>query len=234
MRHGTGSLNTSTATRSIPQNKQLLVSRSDIGLFLFSERSARADRDEHVRRRQTMNEYTSIPELGPVANKLVPFATRRSIRVLWQAGSSRLYIEDTIKQANSSFGDLESTLNDAHIAHENAVGAFTGEEEAVLADQIDAEQQAVEHLPTAPHDILLASNAITTLFQKALFIATETAGVGFEQQISNAKPIREDARSMVGGVTIVIDGLDQIAEYHPDINHNDVTLPSQEAHWHGE
>jgi hypothetical protein len=180
-----------------------------------------------------MSEYTPT-ELGPVADDLVPFAARRGIRALWQAESSRLYIENTVAQANASFGDLEPTLTDARTSHEDAVGAFTGEEESVLADQIDAEQQAVEHLPTVPHDILQASSAVSVLFQKALFIATETAGFEFEQRILNAKPIREDARSMVGGVAIAIDALQQIADHHPEVDEDDVALPSREAHWHGE
>lgn len=75
---------------------------------------------------------------------------------------------------------------------------------------------------------------MTTPFQKALFIATETAGFEFEQRVPNAKPIREDARSMVGGVAIAIDALQQIADHHPEVDEVDVTLPSQEAHWHGE
>jgi hypothetical protein len=180
-----------------------------------------------------MSERTPT-ELGPVADDLVPVAARRSIRALWRAESSRLNIENTVAQANASFGDLEPALNDSRTAHKDAVGAFTGEEEAVLADQIDAEQQAVEHLPTAPHDILQASSAVTTLFQKSLFIATETAGFEFEQRVPNVKPIREDARSMVGGVAIAIDALQQIADHHPEVDEDDVTLPSRESHWNGE
>jgi hypothetical protein len=180
-----------------------------------------------------MNESISIPELGPAANKLVPFAARRSIRALWQAESSRLYIENTVARADASFGDLEPALTAARTAHEDAVSAFTDEEESVLADQIDAEQQAVEHLPTASHDVQQASDAVSVLFQKALFIATETAGFEFEQRAPNADRVREDARSMVGGVAIAIDALQQIADHHPEIDEDDMTLPSREAHWHG-
>lgn len=181
-----------------------------------------------------MSEHRSPLELGPVADDLIPFAARRSIRALWQAESSRLYIANAVAQANASFGDLKPALADARTSHEDAVGAFTGEEEHVFVDQIDAEQQAVEHLPTTPHDVQQASSAVTTLFQKALFIATETAGFEFEQRIPNGKPIREDARSMVGGVAIAIDALQQIADHHPEVDEDDVTLPSREAHWHAE
>jgi hypothetical protein len=181
-----------------------------------------------------MTGHTPSLELGPVADDLVPLAARRGIRALWQAGSSRLYIENTAEQVNASFGDLEPTLNVARTAHGNAVGAFIGEETCVLADQIDAEQQAVEHLPTTPRDIPQAGDAVTTLFEKALFIATETAGFEFEQRVPNAQPIREDARSMVGGVAIAINALQQIADHHPEVDEDDVALPSREAHWHSE
>ena len=60
-----------------------------------------------------MSEYTAIPELGPVADKLVPVAARRGIRGLWHAESSRLYIANTVAQSDASFGDLEPALNAA-------------------------------------------------------------------------------------------------------------------------
>jgi hypothetical protein len=181
-----------------------------------------------------MSESTSTPESGPTNGRLVQFAARRSVRALWQVGSSLSHISNTAEQSTAYLGDLVPALDEARTAHENAIGAFTGEEACVLADQIDIEQQAVRHLPATPSDVPVAADALTTLFQKALFIATETANSDFERRVRNPTRIREDARSMVGGVAIAIDAHQQIADHHPEVDEDDVALPSREAHWHSE
>ena len=63
------------------------------------------------------------------------------------------------------------------------------------------------------------------------FIATESAGEEFQQRVPEAETVREEARSMVGGAAIAVDALDQIADCHPNVDRDEMTLPSRKASW---
>ena len=178
-----------------------------------------------------MSESTSKPGHGPIVDDFLPTAIQLGIHALWQARGSQQYIERVVTQTDAQLGDIESHIVAARTAYEDAIGAFTGEEVCVLTDRLDAEEQALDHLRETPGDAAEASDAVTTLFRNGLFIATQSAGDQFQQQVSNAKTVREEARSMVGGAAIAVDALDQIADCHPNIDRDEMTLPSRKASW---
>ena len=178
-----------------------------------------------------MSESTSKPGHGPIVDDFLPTAIQLGIHALWQAGGSQQYIERIVNQTDAELGDIESDIVAARTAYENAIGAFTGEEASVFADRTDAEEQALDHLRATPDDAPEASEAITTLFRKGLFIATQSAGDQFQQRVPESEAVREEARSMVGGVAITIDVLDQLADCHPDIDRDEMSLPSRDAIW---
>ena len=178
-----------------------------------------------------MSESTPTPGHGPVVDDFLPTAIQLGTRALWQAKGSQRYIERIVTQADAQLGDIESDIVAARTAYEDAIGAFTGEEACVLADQLDAEEQALDHLHETPSDAPQASQAVATLFRKGLFIATESAGEEFHQRVSEAETVREQACSVVGGAAIAIDALEQIADCHPDVDRDEMTLPSREAGW---
>jgi hypothetical protein len=178
-----------------------------------------------------MNESTSTPGHGPVVDDFLPTAIQLGIHALWQARGSQQYIERVVTQTDAQLGDIESDIVAARTAYEDAISAFTGEEVCILTDRLDAEEQALDHLRETPGDAAEASDAVTTLFRKSLFIATQSAGNQFQQRVSKAKTTREEARSMVGGAAIAIDALDQIADCHPNVDRDEMTLPSRKASW---
>lgn len=178
-----------------------------------------------------MSEHTHPPEFGSVVDDFLPTAIQLGIHALWQARGSQQYIERVVTQTDAQLGDIESHIVAARTAYEDAIGAFTGEEVCVLTDRLDAEEQALDHLRETPGDAAEASDAVTTLFRKGLFIATESAGEEFQQRVPEAETVREEARSMVGGAAIAVDALDQIADCHPNVDRDEMTLPSRKASW---
>jgi hypothetical protein len=178
-----------------------------------------------------MSDHSPPPEYGPVVDDFLPTAIQLGVHALWQAGNSQQHIESVVMQTDAQLGDIESDIVAARTAYEDAIGAFTGEEACVLADQRDAEEQALDHLPAAPGNAAEASDAVATLFRKGLFIATESAGDHLQQRVPEATPVREEACSMVGGAAIAIDALEQIADCHPDVDRDEMTLPSRDASW---
>lgn len=178
-----------------------------------------------------MSDYMSTPGHGSVVDDFLPTAIQLGIRALWQAGSAQKSVERVITQTDAQLDDIESHVVAARTAYEDAIGAFTGEEACVLADQLDAEEQALDHLRGTPSDAPQASQAVATLFRNGLFIATESAGEEFHQRVPEAETVREEACSMVGGAAITIDALEQIADCHPDVDKTEMTLPSRDASW---
>jgi hypothetical protein len=178
-----------------------------------------------------MNEHTPSPESESGVDDFLPTAIELGIHALWQAGGSQQYIEDVVMQTDAQLGDIENNIVVARTAYEDAIGAFTGEEACVLVDRTDAEEQALAHLLAAPSDASEASEAVTTLFSKSLFIATESTNDQFQQRVPESEAVREEARSMVGGAAITIDALDQLADCHPDVDRDELSLPSREASW---
>ena len=176
-----------------------------------------------------MSEYSPPPESKPGVDDFLPTAIELATHALWQAGSSQHYIARIVSQTDAQLGDIESDIVAARTAYQDAISAFTGEEACVLADRTDAEEQALTHLRVVPSDTTQASEAVTTLFSKALFIATHATSDQFRQQVSAAETVRVEARSVVGGAAIAIDALDQIADCHPEVDRYELTLPSRDA-----
>ena len=183
--------------------------------------------DDHV----WPDEKEPETEFGSVVDDFLPTAIELGIHALWQAGGSQQYIEGVVMQTDAELGDIENDIVAARAAYEDAIGAFTGEEAGVLVDRSDAEEQALEHLVATSGDAPQASEAVTTLFRKGLFIATQSAGDQFQQRVPESEAVREEARSMVGGAAITIDALDQIADCHPGVDRDKMSLPSRDIAW---
>lgn len=174
----------------------------------------------------------SIPDNRSVeARNMDDLVIELGIHALWQAGGSQQYIERVVNQTDAQLGDIESHIVAARTAYKDAIGAFTGEEACVLVDCTDVEEQALAHLRGTPSDTTQVSEAVTTLFSESLSIATHATSDQFRQQVLEADAVREEARSMVGGAAITIDALDQIADCHPDVDRDELSLPSRDASW---
>ena len=173
---------------------------------------------------RTMSKHTPPVESDRIEQELLLDATSQGIRGLWEARKYCLQIQNAMAETRVYIGDEGKSVAAAQKAAANAIAAYTREEPVILADHIDAKQQALDHLPTSPDAALDAADATLRLSELASDIAAKTTTDQFEQEMPITGALHREAHLMFGGAIIAIDALEQFEHNHPEINEGGLGL----------